>query len=215
MEEYEELREEHYAGQEERHYLTFEKACAKGRKIDFQKRPPAPPPLKPGITVVTGNYALDDVLDYMDWNPFFQVILFFVISQLGVGSLLPSPGLIDVLHASAVCRLKEVHYVVLYCSNVPEQALFCPSFPCTYIAPTQLGLRAAKLCPFFPPYVAPCARRSFSPCASANPPLFFLSSAITPPKKARFSPHGESTSMPFVFTRRCACITTADVRHHF
>ena len=73
MEEYEELREEHYAGQEERHYLTFAKAQSKGKKIDFVKRPPAPPPSKQGITVVTGNYALDDVLDYIDWNPFFQV----------------------------------------------------------------------------------------------------------------------------------------------
>eukprot|EP00903_Cladosiphon_okamuranus_P009574 g9116.t1 len=72
MEEYEELREEHYAGQEERQYLTFEKASAKGKKIDFEKRPPAPAPLKPGITVVTGTYELDDVLDYIDWNPFFQ-----------------------------------------------------------------------------------------------------------------------------------------------
>lgn len=72
MEEYEELREEHYAGQEERHYLTFEKAKDKRKAIDFQKRPPAPAPLKPGITVVTGTYALDDVLDYIDWNPFFQ-----------------------------------------------------------------------------------------------------------------------------------------------
>ncbi|CAM9406723.1 unnamed protein product, partial [Ectocarpus fasciculatus] len=72
MEEYEELREEHYAGQEERHYLTFEKASSKRKKIDFEKRPPVPPPNKPGITVVTGSYELDDVLDYIDWNPFFQ-----------------------------------------------------------------------------------------------------------------------------------------------
>ena len=73
MEEYEELREEHYAGQEERHYLTFEKAKSNGKKINFVERPPAPAPLKQGITVVTGTYALDDVLDYIDWNPFFQV----------------------------------------------------------------------------------------------------------------------------------------------
>ena len=72
MEEYEELREEHYAGQEERHYLTFEKARTKRKRIDFVKRPPAPAPVKPGITVVTDKYALDDVLDYIDWNPFFQ-----------------------------------------------------------------------------------------------------------------------------------------------
>lgn len=75
MEEYEELREEHYAGQEERHYLTFEKAKSKGKHINFVKRPPAPAPAKQGITVVTGTYALDDVLDYIDWNPFFQVRL--------------------------------------------------------------------------------------------------------------------------------------------
>lgn len=73
MEEYEELREEHYAGQEERHYLTLAKAQSKRKKIDFVARPPAPAPLKPGVTVVTGTYALDDVLDYIDWNPFFQV----------------------------------------------------------------------------------------------------------------------------------------------
>ncbi|CAM9441759.1 unnamed protein product [Ectocarpus sp. 6 AP-2014] len=72
MEEYEELREEHYAGQEERHYLPFEKASSKRKNIDFEKRPPVPPPNKPGITVVTGSYELDDVLDYIDWNPFFQ-----------------------------------------------------------------------------------------------------------------------------------------------
>lgn len=72
MEEYEELREEHYAGQEERHYLTFEKAQSKGKKINFVKRSPVCAPLKRGITVVN-DYALDDVLDYIDWNPFFQV----------------------------------------------------------------------------------------------------------------------------------------------
>lgn len=83
MEEYEELREEHYAGQEERHYLVFEKAQSKGLKIDFAKRPPAPAPLKPGVTVTTGKYELDDVLEYIDWNPFFQVCL-------GVSSFRPA-----------------------------------------------------------------------------------------------------------------------------
>lgn len=72
MEEYEELREEHYAGQEERNYLQFEKAQSKGLMIDFARRPPAPAPVKPGVTVTTGMYELDDVLEYIDWNPFFQ-----------------------------------------------------------------------------------------------------------------------------------------------
>lgn len=97
MEEYEELREEHYAGQEERHYLTFEKSQSKRKAIDFEKRPPAPPPLEPGVTVVTGKYELDDVLDYIDWNPFFQarsiivcqrrssfVFLFFLLISLSL-----------------------------------------------------------------------------------------------------------------------------------
>lgn len=73
MEEYEELREEHYAGQEERHYLTFDKAREKGLKIDFRGRPPAPAPRQLGVTVVKGKYELSDVLEYIDWNPFFQV----------------------------------------------------------------------------------------------------------------------------------------------
>lgn len=77
MEEYEELREEHYAGQEERNYLSFEKAQSKGLKIDFVQRPPVPAPHKLGVTVTTGKYELDDVLDYIDWNPFFQVSYVF------------------------------------------------------------------------------------------------------------------------------------------
>lgn len=80
MEEYEELREEHYAGQEDRNYLDFEKARNAGLQIDFKARPPAPAPAKLGVTVTTGDYELVDVLDYIDWNPFFQV------TRSGVGS---------------------------------------------------------------------------------------------------------------------------------
>lgn len=72
MEEYEELREEHYANQEERHHLPFEKAQAKGKVIDFGQRPPVRAPASLGVTVVTERYSLEDVLDYIDWNPFFQ-----------------------------------------------------------------------------------------------------------------------------------------------
>ncbi|CAM9585533.1 unnamed protein product [Phaeothamnion confervicola] len=71
LEEYEELREEHYAGQEERTYLPLAAAAAKGLKIDFAADPPAPPPKKPGVTVLE-EYLLEKVVPFIDWNPFFQ-----------------------------------------------------------------------------------------------------------------------------------------------
>ncbi|CAN0051218.1 unnamed protein product, partial [Discosporangium mesarthrocarpum] len=71
LEEYEELREEHYAGQEERYYLPLDKAIAKGLKIDFHESPPAPKPQRLGETLCK-DYALEEVLDFIDWNPFFQ-----------------------------------------------------------------------------------------------------------------------------------------------
>ena len=69
-EDYEEMREDYYAGLEERNYLTFEEAKERRQKIDFDERPPAPPPKKAGVTVVTEE--VKDVLDYIDWSPFFQ-----------------------------------------------------------------------------------------------------------------------------------------------
>eukprot|EP00968_Pinguiococcus_pyrenoidosus_P005982 scaffold391_cov223-Pinguiococcus_pyrenoidosus.AAC.5 len=70
MDEYEELREEHYATREERVYVPLSTAIEKGMKIDFTACPPAPEPNCLGITVVD-NVELADVVPYIDWNPFF------------------------------------------------------------------------------------------------------------------------------------------------
>eukprot|EP00538_Stauroneis_constricta_P012612 CAMPEP_0119547530 /NCGR_PEP_ID=MMETSP1352-20130426/1633_1 /TAXON_ID=265584 /ORGANISM="Stauroneis constricta, Strain CCMP1120" /LENGTH=1423 /DNA_ID=CAMNT_0007592477 /DNA_START=1 /DNA_END=4272 /DNA_ORIENTATION=+ len=70
-EEYEEMREDYYAGLEDRHFLTFEQAKERKFKIDFDDAPPAPAPTKPGITVIDA-VKVADVVPYIDWNPFFQ-----------------------------------------------------------------------------------------------------------------------------------------------
>ena len=69
---YEEMREEYYAGLEDRRLLTYEKALSKRCKIDFEARPPVCAP-KGGVGVnhVRG-FPLADVIDYIDWSPFFQ-----------------------------------------------------------------------------------------------------------------------------------------------
>jgi 5-methyltetrahydrofolate--homocysteine methyltransferase len=71
-EEYEDLREEHYAGQEERKYVKIADARAKKLQLDFiGADPPAAAPKKLGLTVFS-DYPLEKVLEYIDWNPFFQ-----------------------------------------------------------------------------------------------------------------------------------------------
>jgi 5-methyltetrahydrofolate--homocysteine methyltransferase len=70
-EEYEEMREDYYAGLEDRYFLTHAQAKQRSFKIDFDAVPPAPAPAKLGITVV--DYVkIEDVIKYIDWNPFFQ-----------------------------------------------------------------------------------------------------------------------------------------------
>uniref|UniRef100_A0A7S2XWE9 Methionine synthase n=1 Tax=Fibrocapsa japonica TaxID=94617 RepID=A0A7S2XWE9_9STRA len=71
MEEYEDLREEHYAGLEERCFLALDQAKQKGLQIDFAACPPVQAPNQLGVTVLD-SYTLEDVLPYIDWNPFFQ-----------------------------------------------------------------------------------------------------------------------------------------------
>merc|ERR1712161_71706 len=71
LEEYDEMREDYYEGLEERHYLDFDAAKKRKLQIDFDAVPPPPPPNNSGITVV--DYVkLQDVVPYIDWNPFFQ-----------------------------------------------------------------------------------------------------------------------------------------------
>jgi len=70
-EEYDELREDYYAGLEDRYFLTFDQAKEKKLVIDFDAKPPAPAPMKVGVTVID-DVSLEDVVPYFDWNPFFQ-----------------------------------------------------------------------------------------------------------------------------------------------
>lgn len=60
------LREDYYAGLDDRYFLTFDEAKEKKHAIDFGVTPPAPAPRTPGVTVID-NVSLKDVLPYMDW----------------------------------------------------------------------------------------------------------------------------------------------------
>jgi len=71
LEEYDELREDYYAGLEDRYYLTHEEAKKQKFVIDFDAVPPAPAPKKLGVTVID-TVSLSDVIPFIDWNPFFQ-----------------------------------------------------------------------------------------------------------------------------------------------
>mmetsp|Transcript_44126 Transcript_44126/g.64860 ORF Transcript_44126/g.64860 Transcript_44126/m.64860 type:complete len:349 (+) Transcript_44126:52-1098(+) len=65
------MREDYYAGLEDRYFYTFDQAKEAKLKIDFDAIPPAPTPTKMGITVID-DVSLSDVVPYIDWNPFFQ-----------------------------------------------------------------------------------------------------------------------------------------------
>ena len=70
-EEYEEIREEHYNSLKERRFLSLEAARENGFKIDWKSEPLPPIPNFIG-TKVFENYPLQELLSYIDWNPFFQ-----------------------------------------------------------------------------------------------------------------------------------------------
>merc|ERR1712003_590665 len=70
-EEYDEMREDYYAGLEDRNFLFFDEAKNEKKVIDFDAVPPAPVPNKLGITAID-SVKLADVVPYIDWNPFFQ-----------------------------------------------------------------------------------------------------------------------------------------------
>lgn len=65
-EEYEEMREDYYAGLEDRNFLSFEEAKSNKLKIDFDAFPPAPAPKKLGVTVID-TVKIADVVPYIDW----------------------------------------------------------------------------------------------------------------------------------------------------
>jgi 5-methyltetrahydrofolate--homocysteine methyltransferase len=65
-EEYTEMRDDYYAGLEDRSFLTFEQAKKAKMNIDFAGHPPAAPPNKPGISVID-NVQVMDIVPYIDW----------------------------------------------------------------------------------------------------------------------------------------------------
>merc|ERR1711871_6130 len=68
---YDEMREEYYAGLEERTLLSYEAAAARRLAIDWDARPPVPAPSQLGVQVIN-DFPLSSVVDVIDWNPFFQ-----------------------------------------------------------------------------------------------------------------------------------------------
>jgi len=70
---YAEMREEFYAGLEDRKYLDLPKARAAAPRIDWKL--PENKPVKPNCigTKVFTDFPIEEVMDYIDWNPFFQV----------------------------------------------------------------------------------------------------------------------------------------------
>eukprot|EP00808_Paulinella_micropora_P031031 g2609.t1 len=71
-EEYEDLRQEHYESQEERKYVSLEKAREKRFRIDWSQEPAPPKPKFLGTKTLL-KYPLNQLLDLIDWDPFFQV----------------------------------------------------------------------------------------------------------------------------------------------
>lgn len=61
---------EHYAGLEERKYLTLAKARDNALKIDFHSQPPACKPSFLGVKEIK-EFPIEDLVPYFDWNPFF------------------------------------------------------------------------------------------------------------------------------------------------
>merc|ERR1711966_646813 len=70
-EQYEELREDHYASLAARKFLTLEKAREKKLVVDW-KSTNIPTPKLLGIKTYH-DYDLKELLPFIDWNPFFQV----------------------------------------------------------------------------------------------------------------------------------------------
>ncbi|XP_022242378.1 methionine synthase-like [Limulus polyphemus] len=71
-EEYEELREEHFATLKERKYLSIEKARLRKMTIDWLADPKPVTPTFLG-TKVFKKYELGRLVPYIDWKPFFDV----------------------------------------------------------------------------------------------------------------------------------------------
>ena len=70
-EEYDELREEYYAGLDDRKFIDYENASNNKYVIDFETDPIPCVPRECGVFIID-NYTIEDVLNFIDWNPFFQ-----------------------------------------------------------------------------------------------------------------------------------------------
>jgi 5-methyltetrahydrofolate--homocysteine methyltransferase len=72
-EQYAEMREEFYAGLEDRKYLGLMEAQKRAPKIDWEN--PMYAPVKPNVVGAKAyiDFPLEQVVPYIDWNPFFQV----------------------------------------------------------------------------------------------------------------------------------------------
>ncbi|KAJ9513004.1 hypothetical protein QJQ45_029222 [Haematococcus lacustris] len=72
-EQYAELRDEFYASLEDRRYLSLADAQKRGLQLDWKD--PVNMPVKPQLlgTKQYLSYPIEDVVRYIDWNPFFQV----------------------------------------------------------------------------------------------------------------------------------------------
>ena len=70
-EQYEELREDHYASLASRKYKTIAQARGASLAVDWKAAPPPTP--KCIGNKVYDDYPLEELIPYIDWNPFFQV----------------------------------------------------------------------------------------------------------------------------------------------
>jgi 5-methyltetrahydrofolate--homocysteine methyltransferase len=69
---YAELREEHEASQTERRYLSLESARLRRQQLDTSIVSNSLQPACPGVHVYD-NYPLEELIPYIDWNPFFSI----------------------------------------------------------------------------------------------------------------------------------------------
>ena len=60
------MREDYYAGLEDRYFLTFEKAKEQKFVIDFESVPPVTAPKKLGTTSID-SVSLEDIVPYIEW----------------------------------------------------------------------------------------------------------------------------------------------------
>jgi 5-methyltetrahydrofolate--homocysteine methyltransferase len=70
---YQEMRDDFYAGLEDRKYLTLPQAMAKKQVVDWTAAENAPAQPKCVGTKVYKDFPIEEVVNAIDWNPFFQV----------------------------------------------------------------------------------------------------------------------------------------------